>query len=170
MFRVKKYSNKRTVGALRRRNRNRGQEGSALSEMAPGLFLLIFFGLFLVVDVIALGFNYCSCVALNDLQLREASKLPKSQATDPDGPVIKDIPIKWKNTAVGASSGVPAQPETKVDYRPGPGGVWVTVNTVATVNPLVTIPFFPGVPGLGAPATFRVIGQKLLENSRSVLQ
>lgn len=148
----------------------RNQEGSALSEMAPGLFLLVFFGLFLVVDVIALGFNYCSCVTLNDLQLREAAKLPKSLATDPKGPVINDIPAKWKSTAVGAASGVSSHPSTSVAYTPGPGGVWVTVQTVTSVKPLVTIPVFPGVPGLGAPATLSVTGQKLLENSRSAIQ
>lgn len=154
----------------RRSNRKRGQAGSALSEMAPGLFLLVFFGLFLVVDVIALGFNYCSCVTLNDLQLREASKLSRSQALDKRGPIMATIPEKWKSTAVGAASGVPVHPETDVTYKPGPGGVYVTVTTVATVNPMVTIPVFPGVPGLGAPATLTVANSRLLENVRSLAQ
>lgn len=154
----------------RRRRKARNSEGSALSEMAPGLFLLTFFGLFLVVDVIALGFNYCSCVTLNDLQLREAAKLPRSIAIDSKGPVMVGIPEKWKSSAVGAASGVPVHPETTVNYKPGPGGVYVSVTTVATVNPLVTIPVFPGVPALGAPATLTVSSSKLLENVRSVAE
>ena len=150
--------------------RKRNEAGSALSEMAPGLFLLIFFGLFLVVDVIALGYNYCSIVNLNDLQIREASKLPKSAAKDPKGTVKTVIPSKWKSTAVGAISNVPSDPVTTLGYYPGPGGIYVKVTTAATVNPMITIPVMPGVPGLGAPATLTVTSQKLLENSRSVVQ
>lgn len=150
--------------------RRRNEEGSALSEMAPGIFLLVFFGLFLVVDVIALGYNYCSVVNLNDLQIREASKLPKSAAKDPKGTVKKLIPDKWKSTAIGAISSVPSEPVTTIGYYPGPGGVYVKVTTAATISPMITIPVMPGVPGLGAPATLTVTSQKLLENSRSVAQ
>ncbi|HMP50018.1 MAG TPA: hypothetical protein PKD05_00530 [Candidatus Melainabacteria bacterium] len=153
-----------------RTRRRRSEDGSALSEMAPGLFLLIFFGLFLVVDVIALGFNYCSCVTLNDLQIREAAKLPRSMAIDATGPVKTGIPAQWKNSVVGAVSGVPAHPDTKVEYITGAGGVYVKVTTVATVNPLITIPVFPGIPALGAPATLSVTNMKLIENLRSVVQ
>ena len=82
----------------------RKQRGSAISEMAPALFLLLVVAVFPVLDLIFDGLGYCACVTLNNLQLREAVRVPKSQATDPNGTVQLEIPNNWRASAFGTTS------------------------------------------------------------------
>lgn len=144
--------------------RLRRQSGSALSELGPALFFIFIFAIFPVIDMISVGINYCSCVSLNDLQLREAAKLPMSQSKSSSGPVKSTIPLKWKSTVVGGLSGIKDLPETDVSFKMTTTAVFVTVNTTCTIYPLLTIPFFPGVPGLGAPFVCTITGTRVLEN------
>ncbi len=57
----------------------RSKRGSALSEMPPAMFLLLFFALFPVVDLIYFGVTFASCVALNNIELREAARTARTQ-------------------------------------------------------------------------------------------
>ena len=132
--------------------------------MAPALFLLLFFALFPSIDLIGMGLSYCSCVSLNDLQLREACKLPKSLATDPKGPIYVTVPNNWRSTLVGGIGSTIQDPITDVSYDPGKGAIYVIVSTSVVVKPCFMIPFLPGVPGLGAPFTCNITHSRVLEN------
>jgi hypothetical protein len=151
-------------------NRKRRSSASALSEFGPALFFILIFAVFPVMDMIALGFGYTSCQTLNDIQLREAAKLPKSLATSNNGPVIATIPQKWMGTVPGAFSGLTDTPTTAVSYEPSHGVIYVNVSTTLTVRPFLTIPFFTKIPGLGEPATFTISNSRILENPMYVVQ
>ncbi|MBU6454805.1 MAG: hypothetical protein KGS72_23760 [Cyanobacteria bacterium REEB67] len=168
---------KRSSGSLRqsslsgRRGRaGRSGRGSAMSEFGPALFFLFIFAVFPVLDIIALCFGYISCVTMNDLQLREAAKLPKSLATAQAGPVQQTIPQQYMNTVMGAFSGLTALPATNVSYSVGTTTIYVTVDTTVTVRPFLTIPFFVKVPGLGEPASFTISNSRILENPRFAIE
>lgn len=156
----------RKFGAKRRRK----SKASALSEFGPALFFIFIFAVFPVIDLIALGYGYITSMTLNDLQLREAAKIPKSLATSSKGPVIYTIPQKWLSTVVGAMAGHTDMPATAVDYETANGQVYVDVTTTVTVRPFLTIPFFTKIPGLGEPATFTISTSRMLENPMYALQ
>ncbi len=148
----------------------RSGRGSAMSEFGPALFFIFIFAVFPVVDIIALSFGYMSCSSLNDIQLREAAKIPKSLATSAKGPVLLTIPDKWMQTVLGGVSGLAEQPVTKVDYDGSTGNMYVVVSTTVKVRPFLTIPFFYKVPGLGEPASFTVSNSRVLENPMYAVQ
>jgi hypothetical protein len=152
------------------RSTRRNTRGSAMSEFGPALFFLFIFAVFPVLDIIALCFGYISCVTMNDLQLREAAKLPKSLATAQAGPVQQTIPQQYMNTVMGAFSGLTALPATNVSYSVGTTTIYVTVDTTVTVRPFLTIPFFVKVPGLGEPASFTISNSRILENPRFAIE
>ncbi len=152
------------------------QAGTALSEFAPGLFLLLMFGLFPVLDAILIGVDYASARYLLELQLREAQKLPRSKCIDAKGTVMKVIPDQWRKTLLGGLSNSDELIVTKVGYKPVPWqpvgsnqtvDFWfVTIDTKVSFKPLLSIPFFNGVSGLGSPITFSVSGRRPVENNR----
>jgi hypothetical protein len=154
----------------------RRQRGSALSEFAPALFLIIIIGLFPVLDAIAMGIDYAAIFYLNELQLRDAQKLPRSQATALSGRIIAEIPIEWQATMLAALYDRDKALTTAVDYQPVPWtpvganqsiNFWfVTVSTTVSFRPFLAIPFFHGIPGLNAPYTLTVSGRRPVENNR----
>ena len=154
----------------------RSQRAAALSEFAPALFLLLIFGLFPVIDAIFIGVDYASARYLNELQLREAQKLPRTQCLDEGGIIIKEIPKQWQQSLLGGLHNPDKQVVTKVDYIPVP---WQPVGSNQTVNfwfvsittdvsfrPFLSLPLLTGVPGLGAPISFSVSGRRPVENNR----
>ncbi len=110
----------------------RRPRGSALSEFGPALFFLFIFAVFPVMDIIGLCFGYLSCCTMNDLQLREAAKVPKSIATMQTGSVQQAIPQKFMATVMGSFSGLTDLPVTAVNYTPGQTAVYVQVCTTVT--------------------------------------
>lgn len=158
MRRCKTTRSRRMFGA------NREQRGSAISEMAPALFLLLVVAVFPVLDLIFDGLGYCSCVTLNNLQLREAVRVPKSQATDPAGVVQQDIPNSWRASALGGLAPLMDNPVTQVTYDIAAGNAIASVSTTVSVRPLLVIPFFPNIPGLSAPMQFTITTSRILEN------
>jgi len=154
----------------RRGAKKRGSLGAAISEFGPALFLMFFFAIFPVLDMIVAGYNYCSCVALNDLQLREASKLPRSQADAANGPVKLIIPQRWASSIIGGFSGTSQLPETVVSYSAKHGTCYVTVSTTCEINPFLKIPFFFGVPGIGAPLITKISNKRVMETPLNYLR
>jgi hypothetical protein len=150
--------------------RRRRASGSALSEFGPALFFLFIFAIFPVLDIIGLCFGYISCVTMNDLQLREACKVPKSMATNSAGLVQSGIPQQYMSTLMGAFAGISQVPVTDVSYSVGQSAIYVNVSTTVTVRPFLTIPFFVKVPGLGEPASFTISNSRILENPRYAMQ
>lgn len=162
--------------SLAKRKRARSNYGSSLSEFGPAFFLLLTFGLLPLIDAVFIGIDYASAYYLNEMQLREAQKLPKSAATDPKGPVIQTCVNAWRVTLLGGLVSQDQGVTTYVDYQAVPwqpvGGnqtvnfYFVIVSTTCSFRPLLTIPFLNGVPGLGAPATFTVTSRRPVENNR----
>ena len=158
------------------KNHRRSPQGAALSEFAPGLFLLLMFGLFPVIDAIFIGVDYASSRYLLELQLREAQKLPRSKCIEANGSVMKNIPEQWRKSLLGGMSNPDELITTKVTYTPVPWqpvgsnqtiNFWfVTIDTKVSFKPLLSIPLFNGVPGLGSPITFSITDRRPVENNR----
>jgi len=135
-----------------------------MAEFAPALFLLFFCAMFPAIDFIGIGLSYSACMSLTDLQLREAVKVPRSEAMSPSGGVQTIIPNNWKATVMGGMSSLIDIPQTQVTYTPGVGNVYVTVSTTFNIHPVVAIPIFPQVPGLDAPIVTTISHTRVLEN------
>lgn len=143
----------------------RNQRGSALSEFGPALMLMLFFAVFPVLDMIFAGLAYCACVTLNDLELREAVKVPAADAMSTIGAVQEN----WRTSGLGGFAGLINYPEINISYIDGPTravGVdkYIAIATTVSVKPVLAIPFFANVPGLGTQITYTVSGKRLLES------
>ena len=158
------------------RGGRRSQQGTALSEFAPALFLVFILGLLPVIDAIFIGIDYASARYLNELQLREAQKLPRSKCIDVNGAVLQGIPHQWRQSLLGGLVSSDQSVATQVDYKPVPWqpvgsnqtvDFWfVNISTTISFRPFLNILFFKGVPGLGGPITFSVVGRRPVENNR----
>ncbi len=152
------------------RSSSRAQTGNTIAETGPALFILVIMLFFPLLDLCAMGMSYCSCYSLNDLQIREAANLPKSEADQAGGAVRKSIPEQWKSQGIGRFVGVVGDPQTKIEYIAGEtdgNGItdrYVVVTTTLQTRPFLTIPFFVGMPGLSSPATYSITQRRLLEN------
>jgi hypothetical protein len=139
----------------------RQQKGSSLSELGPAMLVLLF-ALFLpFVNLVSIGGKYCACAVLNDLQTRKAVLLPKSQATDPAGPVASAAVSEWESSALGAFAHPLQTPETSVSY--GDDGT-VYVSTTFSVMPLLALPMLGAIPAAGGPVTFTISSSGLIED------
>ena len=138
--------------------------------------MLFVFGLLPVLDTIYLGIDYAGAYSLNQLQLREAQKTPRSRAIALTGPIMLTIPVQWRTSLLGSLAHPDQDVITNIDYQPVPWqpvgsnqtlNFWfVTISTTVGFRPFFTIPFLNGVPGLGAPITFTVSGRRPVENNR----
>lgn len=157
----------------RRMKRRRSTFGGTIAETGPAIFILLLMLFFPLLDLVAMSAAYFSCATLNDLQLREAALLPKKEAQDPNGTVCKKIPDDWKSKGIGNFVGLQQPVNTQVDYVVGTTDTQkrqdmeVRVTTRVRIRPFLTIPFFPGIPGLGAPMDFQIQTQRLVENQNN---
>lgn len=152
----------------------RSTRGSALAEFGPALGILLFMLFFPLIDCLSLGASYASCMVLNYCQLREAAFCSKQEAESAKGPVRSGIPKSWKQEGLGQFVNIAKPVETLVSYvsesstaSTGIQDQYVQVTTTVVANPFLTVPLFPGIPGLGAPMTFRLSTERLVESSRS---
>lgn len=154
----------------------RSGRGATISEVGPALFLIFIGGLLPAIDALFIALDYASTYTLNELQLREAQKSPKSQALKLDGPVVQTIPQQWKAGLIGGFVPSEPNPQTNISYSPVPWqpvganqtlNFWfVTITSTVTYRPFFVIPFLNGVPGLGAPFTITVTNRRPMENNR----
>lgn len=143
----------------------RSRRGSVLSEAGPAFFILFIFAVFPVMDLIFMGLSYSACASLNSLQLREIAKVRSSQASAQ----AAQVTANWKASGLGHLACVNSIPIASISYKNGEDNaqgtdVYVNVVTRFTVQPLLTIPFFAGVPGLGSPMQWTISGERLMEN------
>ena len=152
----------------------RNQKGSVLAEFGPALVILFFCLFFPMIDLLALGMSYCSCLSLNEVQVREAALEPQKLAQSADGAVIKTIPDQWVKSGLGQLANMQSNPQTTLSYHQGEStgnGVhdkYVTVTTHVLVRPLLTLPTGFKLPGLSAPVDFVVGTERLVENPSGV--
>ena len=144
--------------------------GTSIAELGPVLFVLFVMILFPLIDLMAIGVTYSSGCVLNSLQVREAALLTASIVQDPTGPVKQRIPDNWVTSGLGRFASLESSPLTTISYRDGvadANGImdrFVVVTTALKVRPFLAIPFFPGVPGLGATVAFTITSERVVEN------
>src|SRR4030095_1857960 len=153
-----------------KRYHRRCPRGSAIVEIGPALLILLFFLFFPLINLIAIGVVYGSCLTLNSLQLREAALLPASQTQASHGPIKRAIPDAWATAGLGRFVKPVHYPATTVAYKDGPtpGSKIVMVTTSLQCRPFVPTPFIPNVPGLSSPIAFMLKGERLVENANNV--
>jgi hypothetical protein len=145
----------------------RNPHGITLSETGPALFLLLIMGIFPIMDLIFAGSAYTACVLLNNLELREAARLPASQVEN----AMIQIAHDWQVSGIGQYAGILGEPTTNYAYTVVPienssgrqTETYVSVTTNVTLRPFLPIPFFNSVPALGAPVSYSITGRRLLE-------
>jgi len=147
------------------RFKNLRSKSGSISEMPPALFLLFFFAVFPMLNLIFLGLIFASCVTLNNIELREAARTPSSQITA----VFAELQNNWLTSGFGHLTGS-AGPESEVSYMAIGTDPYVSVSTTFTVKPFLPIPIFKGVPALGSPWSFQVVGKRILENANYASQ
>lgn len=150
--------------------RHRKTTGSSISEFGPVLFVVLLFICFPLLDLIALGLEYCCGSMLNHTQLREAAVTKATSARKDDGPIKKTCVDQWQANGIGKFTKIVGNVTTKVNYLStgiaGSKDAVVELVTTMTVSPFLTIPFLP-LPGCGAPVTFTYRTQNLLEDPRN---
>lgn len=144
--------------------------GGTIAEFGPALWILLICIFFPLVDMLAMALSYGLCVVLNTNQVKEAALLPRTDATDPSGTVMKKIPEMWEN-GMGHFVRMSGQPLTQVAYRTGQQGTdqitdqIVGVRTTINCNPFLSVPVpFVTCPGLNAPMVFQITSEKPMEN------
>jgi hypothetical protein len=123
------------------------------------------FAIFPALDLIFAGVAYCACLTLNDLELREVAKTPSDQAYGAAG----EVQEKFRTSGIGNFAGLINYPNIEISYSTGAPTVrgsdkYVTVKTFVICKPLLAIPFFGKIPGLGAEVNYCVQGRRLLES------
>jgi len=148
----------------------RAKRGSSLAEFAPGLLILLICFFFPLIDLMSMGVSYAMCMVLNYNQVHEASLLPWTDATDPNGTVKKGIPQQWEN-GMGKFVKMTGSPTTVISYTSGQTGSdnvtdkVVSATTTVVCNPFLTIPLMGmNIPGLSGPMTFCVYAERPMEN------
>jgi hypothetical protein len=122
--------------------------------------LLIFFAVFPVLNLIMMGFTYCSSNMLNNLELNEAARTPSSQIDT----AFATIQQTWQSSILGQSAELAAPPEANVSYNVNGSDTYVTVSTVFTAKSAINIPYLKGIPGLGGAWTYMIAGSRVLED------
>jgi len=156
--------------------RNRNQKGLSIAEFGPALIVLLIGFFFPLLDLITLGITYGSGDLLNSLQLREACRVPASEAQDNAGYVKSTIPNEWHTAGIGKFVNLDSAVNTNIRYYGGESdsnGIQdqvVVLTTTFTTRPFLTLPLLPGIPGLTAPMTMTYTSQGMLENPGYVAQ
>ncbi len=149
----------------------RRRDGNQMAELGPGLLILLLSTFFPLVLLINLAITYGSGYMLNNLQIREAAVNKKSEATDPNGNVMKNIPTNWKTMGVGRYCSLVNDPQTSVGYKDGStsdGGSTdkiVIVTTTIQTKPMLEGMNFADIPGLTTPATWNYQSEAVIENA-----
>lgn len=138
----------------------RNAAGSAITETAPALFLLLLVILFPLIDMLYMGLAFGLTWYLNHLEVRElAVRVPAESAQ-----VLTDIDTLYTSTGFGKFIGLTVpRIQHPGGARYGGNPLSVTCTTVATINPFLNIPFVIPVSGLNQPATFTVTSTRLQE-------
>ena len=136
--------------------------GSAITETAPALFLLLLVILFPLIDLLYMGLAFGLVWYLNHLEVRELAVRVPTETTQ----ILTDIDALYTSTGFGKFIGLtPARIQHPLSGGAVYGGtpLTVTCTTVATINPFLNIPFVIPVSGLNQPATFTVTSTRLQE-------
>lgn len=149
---------------------DRRVSGSSIAEFGPVLFVLFLVLVFPLVDLLSMAITYTAGTMLNQAQLRLAVTTPASQLQDTTASPMADVTKAWQSQGMAAFASLDSPPKCTVSYAPAFAGstdFTVGVTTTVVARPLLRMPMFPGVPGLGAPMTFQYYSERLLEDPRN---
>lgn len=147
--------------------------GSALLEAPLAMLILFVFILFPLMAMLGLTIKYGCCYTLHQLQVREASLLPRTQAQAADGPVKNRLPREWKSEGMGSFVELTSDlPDTRISYEEGNLGAngvrdqFVIVQTTFSMKPFlsVSVPNLTEVPGLNGPLIYSFESRRPMEN------
>lgn len=159
----------------------RQNKGSALTEFAPAMFILIMVFFFPLLNMIMLALSYADVLYLDNLVLRQAAleNVLIKDASAPNGFTtdlrcstdangsLNTVIYNWQNSGVGkfvATGSTPKQ-TAYIDLTEGSATAkYIHVDLTADVKPFLTLPFPMLVPGINAPVTFKFSGRSLIEN------
>lgn len=140
----------------------RRERGSAIAEFGMSLFVIFIVLFFPMVDLAAVCTTYGFCWYFNSMETRELSCRTKAEGEG--GTVHQELVNAWKQT--GFHSFIGGESTTyisQVSYEPSDT---VTNTTRITTRPFLTVPFFNGVPALGAPYTVVITSSRLREETK----
>ncbi|MBY0546208.1 MAG: hypothetical protein K2W95_02895 [Candidatus Obscuribacterales bacterium] len=153
----------------------RKRKGSAITEFGPSLFIFLILIFFPMMDLLGVAAVYCCGWYCNFLVTRElavrtaadggtTSPGPNATTTSANGGIVaSEINTEFRKTGICAFIGVRNDSDlahSAVYFGPTTGATGVpaqvTCTSSITAQPFLPIPFFGGVPGLGAPVTFTI--------------
>lgn len=159
----------------------RPHNGSAITEFAPAMFVLIMVFFFPLLNLFMLTLSYADVLYLDNLLLRQAAlenvlvrtgpgpndfSTDLSCSTDPNGS-LNTVITNWQNSGVGKFVGTATVPKQTAFINVTEGSAtakFIHVELSADVKPFLTLPFPMLVPGINAPVTFTFSGRSLIEN------
>lgn len=139
----------------------RSGRGSAITETGPALFLLLIIIFFPMLDLLEMGAGYVFASIFHDYVTREIA----IRKPEPGGNQAAITKTTTEFKASGFYSFLKMQDgDLKIDqvkYLPDVSNPQqVEVTTTVRVRPFISIPFFTGVPGMGAPVDFKHSSQR----------
>ncbi len=155
----------------------------SIAEFGPALFVLLVLIFFPMIDLIQMGVAYMSCNFMNEQQLNHLStNLQVVTNTSSSGfPAFSaysiGIAVNDLNTFrtflnhsafarlanIVPLGSISAANIGQPIYRPTENTYYVQFSSTITSNPFLFIPFFHGIPGIGAPYTYTIAGEKPVE-------
>jgi len=146
----------------------RRQNGSAIAELGPALFVILLSAFFPLLDLIAMGVSFGSVWYVNNLCTSQLCLARQSQMQS----VIDTVDNAFVQTGIAQFIGIsdPSAIHHQVSYNNTPGsGAPPTVlcTTTMSTKPLVSIPFFAPIVGLNTPISFTASTERPREETRN---
>ena len=162
--------------------RLRTHTGSAITELAPAMFIFIMVFFFPFLNLIGMAISYADCLYLDTLLLRQAAienvlKIDNSTtppALTPDltastaaNGALNNVINNWLQLGLGrfASTGSMPKQTCYIDLTEGSAKVkFIHLTLEVECRPFLQLPFPLPVPGINQPVTFKFSGRSVIEN------
>ncbi len=152
------------------------ENGSAIAEFGPSLFMFIVVLFFPLLDILGIAVGYCAGWYCNFEVCRELAVRKRNEAPA----VFREVNTKLFATGIVNFLGCKTHTDTDVTpaatpvagnpsdmfhhavYGAAAGGFQpvVTCTTQVTITPFITVPFIPNTPGVSQPAAFVISSQR----------
>ncbi len=148
--------------------RRRGENGSQIAEFGPALALFVLLIIFPLINFAYIACAYGSSWFLNHRIVRE---LALTNPNDQQAVQAAESRVgeSWATTGLAGLMGITQSNYSEkvankdLTYTPKVNPSFVRLTSDVKVRPLLTIPAFAGVPGLGADMTFSFTEEQPLE-------
>ncbi len=140
----------------------RQNNGSAITETAPAIFILFIMILFPLIDLMYMGFAYSIIWYLNHLEVRELALRVPAETNQ----ALNEVDTQFLGVGMAKFVGLtPAQIQHPLPNKAVRSGTPenVTLTTRATVQPFLSLPFIMPVAGINQAVIFTVTSNRLQE-------